>query len=205
MTSRLLAVQSSARTEGSLSRLLVDEFAAQLRAQGGHWSQTTRDLISDPVPVLQPGVVEAIRAPQPDATQRRTAALSETLIDELKASDLIVIGAPMYNWSIPAALKAWIDQIVRFGFTFGHGSKGVEGLLGGRPAIVIMTRGGVYSTPEKAANDFQKPYLKTVLSAIGLQPEFVLCEGTLLGGETLSRSLEQARSELKQLATHYSR
>ncbi|WP_370304698.1 FMN-dependent NADH-azoreductase [Sinimarinibacterium flocculans] len=203
MTHRVLTIQSSARIEGSYSRLLVDEFAGQLCDSGGHWSRTNRDLTSEPVPALQPDTVDAIRTAQPNDEQRRAAALSETLIGELQSADLVVVGAPMYNWGIAASLKAWIDQIVRIGHTYAHGPQGISGLMRNRPAIVVATRGGLYSAPDKAAYDFQIPYLRMVLGAIGFRSEFVVCEGTLTGGDTLQGALEHARRTLTELAQRH--
>ena len=202
MVRSALIIHGSGRTEGSYSRLLVDEFLGLL-AQSGTPKLVVRDLAVNPVPSLQPDSVEAIRALQPDESLRSKAALSERLIGEIKEADLLIIGAPMYNWGIPAALKAWIDQVVRIGYTLSYGAGGLEGMLGGKSAVVVLTRGGMYSKPETAHMDFQMPYLKLVLSQMGLKPTFVLCEGTLFGEETLRASLESARSALREIAKLY--
>ena len=206
MSRKILIVQSSARLQGSYSRQLVQEFVALLQARGGPHPLTDRDLVAQPLPVLQPGVVEAIRTPreQLSAEQHHAAALSEQLIGELQAADVIAIGAPMYNWSIPAALKAWLDQVMRIGFTFGYGAHGLEGLLHGKRTLVVISRGGAYQAPERALIDMQKPYLDRVLRVMGLQPEFVIAEGTLGDPAALDACLATARNELRCIADRFS-
>lgn len=199
---RILVVQSSARGADSCSRKIVGELVALLQRQSGPHEILLRDLASDPVPIMNDGIVREIRTriEELSAEQRAPTALSEWLIGELKAADLIVIGSPMYNWSIPAALKAWIDQVVRLGQTFDYGSTGPRGLLGGKPAVVVLSRGGQYSAPERAHLDFQKPYLTQILNVIGLEPSFVLVENTLRGAEALDASLAAAREEIRGIA-----
>ncbi len=205
MSKKILVIDSSARVEGSYSRLLVEEFLALLQTRGGPHSIVRHDLALHPIPTLDPDVVVAIRT-KPDQlteSQHQVAALSTQLIAELKAADIILIGAPMYNWGIPAALKAWVDQVVRSGFTFTYGANGPEGLLPGKSTAVMLSRGGIYSTPDRAVSDFQKPYLDKILRIMGLEPEFVLVEGTLMGSQTLDSSLAAARQGLQALAQRF--
>lgn len=196
----ILVIESSGRKEGSVSRQLVGEFLEQVQAQHPGHTIVRRDLAHDPIPVLSDGVVEAIRT-HPDkltAEQRQQTALSEKLIAELKAADFVVIGAPMYNWSIPAALKAWLDQIMRIGLTFTYGGSGVVGLLGDKPALVVLVRGGAYDSPERAAVDMQKPYLTNVLNVIGLSASFAVMEGSLMSEELAAANMTKARAALKE-------
>ncbi|MDB6060576.1 MAG: FMN-dependent NADH-azoreductase [Verrucomicrobiaceae bacterium] len=199
---KVLVLNSSAKLKGSISRQLVDEFIELAKSNGHQHEFTIRDLAHDPVPVLHSGIVDAIRTKPDDLTpeQRTATALSEQLIGELKAADFIVIGAPIYNWSIPAALKAWIDQVTRIGQTFRYGGTGVEGMLGGKPALVILSRGGLYDSPERAAVDYQKPYLATVLNVIGLKPTFVTAEGSLMGEDAFTPRLAAARAAVAEAA-----
>lgn len=202
MSRNILVIDSSARVEQSVSRALTQELATLLQARDGTATLRRRDLGAEPVPTLQPGVTEVIRTrpDQLDPATRPRAALSEALIAELQAADTVIIGAPMYNWGISANLKAWIDQVVRIGFTFTYGAAGPEPLLKNKQCVVIITRGGVYSAPERAAVDFQLPYLKHVLGVIGLAPRVVVCEGTLGKPEALAAALAQARTELSAVA-----
>lgn len=205
MSRKILVVDSSARVEQSLSRALTQEFVELLQARIGKAELLRRDLGVAPVAALQPGVTEVIRTKpdQLDPAARPRAALSETLIAELQAADTVVIGAPMYNWNISANLKAWIDQVVRIGFTFTYGAAGPEPLLRDKRCVVVITRGGAYSAPERAALDFQLPYLKHVLGVIGLAPRFVVCEGTLGKPETVEAALDKARVELSAVAASF--
>ena len=205
MPLKVLVIKSSARIVGSYNSLLVDEFLALLQQNGGPHKIIGRDFAKDPIPVLQPDVVEAIRLPpdQLDDELRSSAALSEILIEELKSANLVVIGAPMYNWGVPASLKAWIDQVLRIGFSFGYEAGGIHSLIENKPVIIISVSGGVYDAPEKSTLDFQKPYLDKVLRVIGLEPEFVLCEGTLYGEKALNAALESSRAELAKIANRY--
>lgn len=199
---KVLVLQSSAKLNGSISRQLVNEFIEQAGTNGRQHTFTVRDLAHDPVPVLHDGIVDAIRTRPEDLTpaQRAATALSEELIAELKAADFVVIGAPIYNWSIPAALKAWIDQVTRIGQTFRYANGGVEGLLGDKPTLVVLSRGGIYDSPERAAVDFQKPYLTTIFKVIGLAPTYVVAEGSLMGEEAFTPRLAAARKAIADIA-----
>lgn len=205
MSRNIVVIDSSARIEQSVSRALTQELAALLQARDGTATLLRRDLGAEPVSTLQPGVTEVIRTKpdQLDPATRPRAALSETLIAELQAADTVIIGAPMYNWGVSANLKAWIDQVVRIGFTFTYGAAGPEPLLKDKRCVVIITRGGVYSAPERAALDFQLPYLRHVLGVIGLTPRFVICEGTLGKPEAVEAALAKARAELSAVAEDF--
>jgi FMN-dependent NADH-azoreductase len=202
---KILVIESSARKEGSYSRMLVAEFVADLNSRGGNHEFDYRDLVDSPVPVLHEGIVDIIRTPvealQPE--QRRSTALSEALIAELKAADFVVIGCPMYNWSIPAALKAWLDQVMRLGLTFARGETGLTGLLDEKPALVVLSRGGSYDNAERAAADMQKPYLANVLKVMGLSATFAVMEGSLMEEQVRDSNLRNVRSQIKDVTDHF--
>jgi FMN-dependent NADH-azoreductase len=166
----ILVLHSSARALGSHSR----ELAAHLveRLQGAHPGAQvkTRDLAADPVPHVSAEFTSAIFVPPPAQTaeQQAALALSNTLVGELLAADILVISAPMYNLSVPSALKAWIDHIVRPGLTFSFGPEGFEGLLRGKQAYVVTPSGGVYSHGPRTAEDFNTPYLRQILGFVGI-------------------------------------
>jgi FMN-dependent NADH-azoreductase len=199
---RILVIESSGRKQGSFSRMLVSEFIEQLKAKNSAHQFTLRDLAHDPLPVLNESTTDAIRTP-PDAItteQREATAVSEQLIGELKAADFVVIGSPMYNWSISASLKTWLDQVMRIGMTFGYAETGLKGLLNDKPALVVLSRGGSYDAPERAAVDMQKPYLQNVLGVMGLAPTFATMEGSLMGEEVCAANLAAARKIIADVA-----
>ena len=200
----ILVVESSAKKEGSFSRKLASEFVDLLRAQDKGHTFNIRDLAHDPIPVLNDDTVDAIRTPPASLTeeQRSATALSEELIAELKAADYVVIGSAMYNWTIAASLKAWLDQVMRKGMTFEYANGGLNGLLD-KPALVVLARGGLYDSPERAAVDMQKPYLKNVLGVLGLKPEFVAMDGTAIEGEIRDVNLAKARAQLAEAAAKF--
>jgi FMN-dependent NADH-azoreductase len=152
-------------------------------------STTTLPLITDDWNATR------IEPSQLNPSQRSYLATSDTLIEELQVADIIVIGAPMYNFAIPSLLKAWIDQIVRIGKTVAYGSHGPEGLLGSRKVVVITSRGGAYQkgTPREKF-DFQEPYLRHIFGFVGLTDvTFIHAENQLLdgAGPSLAAAAEQ--------------
>ena len=161
----LLHVDSSARTTGSISRQLTAEFAARWKENSPQGIVTYRDLATDPLPHIPEATVAAMFIPPAARTseQVQATALQEKLIAELAAADTLVIGAPMYNFSIPSSLKAWIDHVVVFGRTIG------QGLFDDTRVIIASARGGAYGpgTPREAY-DYQERYLRAVLGLIGL-------------------------------------
>jgi FMN-dependent NADH-azoreductase len=133
--------------------------------------------------------------------QRRENELSERLVSQFLASDVVVIGAPMYNFSVPSQLKAWIDRIAQAGRTFRYTEKGPEGLAKGKTVIVASTRGGVYSTnPALAGLDHQESYLRTVFGFLGVTDmRFVRAEGIAMGAEAKKQALGAADLAIKAL------
>ena len=133
--------------------------------------------------------------------QKEVVAKSDELIAELEAADTIVFAVPMYNFSIPSTLKAWIDHVARRGRTFRYTEKGPEGLLGNKKVFVLVARGGVYGkgTPY-AAFDFQEPYLRTVLGFLGMTDvTFVHFEGLAMGPEAANANRRKALAEIERL------
>jgi FMN-dependent NADH-azoreductase len=194
----LLYVRTSLYGGQGQSSQLAERFIAdwQMRNPGGH--VIVRDLAADPVPHLTAERFQAFSTARADRTPEQQAVVnySDALIDELRSADTIVLGVPMYNFSVPSTLRAYFDHIARAGVTFRYTSAGPEGLLSGRRAYVFVTRGGVY--PEGA--DTQTAYLRQFLRFIGLEPEFVFAEGLGLGEESRRRSLVGARERIASLA-----
>jgi len=162
MTQTILHIDSSARTEGSVTRQLTSKIVAKIATPTD--TVVTRDLLNG-VSLLSEDWVIAARNPDATEDQKKAIKSSTTLIQELKDADTIVIGAPIYNFGIPGALKAWVDQICRAGETFQYSSNGPEGLLTGKKAIVAIASGGV---PVGSDMDFATPYLKFVLGFVGI-------------------------------------
>ncbi len=166
---KLLRIDSSARAS-SVSRQLTTTFTEAWKSYRPEGDVIERDLSVTPLPLITDDW-SATRGVPPKITsaQRQYLATSDALIEELVAADTIVIGAPMYNFTISWPLKAWIDQVVRIGKTFAYGPNGPQGLLTGKKVFVITSRGGSYpaGTP-RAQGDFQEPYLRHILGFIGL-------------------------------------
>lgn len=162
---QILRIDSSARTEGSVSRELASDLSAALAGEAG--AVTVRDLAATPAAQIDAEWVganftdPALR----DDHQKAVLARSDALVAEVKAADHLVIGAPIYNFSVPAALKAWIDLVARARETFRYTEAGPEGLLRGKTAWVIVASGGV---PMDAPVDFATPYLRQVLGFLGI-------------------------------------
>ncbi|SFD52094.1 FMN-dependent NADH-azoreductase [Paracidovorax konjaci] len=131
--------------------------------------------------------------------QQRENAVSERLVAQFLAADVIVVGAPFYNFGIPTQLKAWVDRIAQPGRTFRYGANGPEGLAGGKTVIVASSRGGVYSTSEGGrAMEHQESYLQTVFGFFGITDvRFVRAEGVAMGPEAKAQALAGAEADIQ--------
>ncbi|NOH32848.1 FMN-dependent NADH-azoreductase [Vibrio chagasii] len=192
--SRVLALKSSILGDYSQSTKLVEEFIKNVDQD----KLTVRDLAANPLPVLDFSVATALRATEDlSQDQQSIVDLSNTLIEEIKAADTLVIAAPMYNFTIPTQLKNWIDLIARAGVTFTYTENGVKGLIEGKKAIVVTTRGGIH---KDAATDSMTPYLRTVLGFIGITDvEFVYAEALNMGEDAAAKGISEAQSQLAEL------
>ena len=150
-----LIITSSAQAEASVSNRLADSYAAQLGAAHPGIEIVRRDVGTDPIPHLTAETVAGIRAEPSTAAELAARALSDVLIAELQAADLIVIASPMYNFGMSSTLKTWFDHVLRARVTFRYTENGPEGLLNGKQAVVIESRAGFYSEGEAAGNEFQ--------------------------------------------------
>jgi FMN-dependent NADH-azoreductase len=197
----VLIIDSAATGDASVSRRLTGELGAILRGRGPV-RIVRRDVGTAPVPHLTAETTPAIRGAEAETGAARDAlALSDALIAELKAADLIVIGAPMYNFGIASTLKSWFDHVLRAGLTFRYSAAGPEGLLKGRKAIVVESRGGLYSTGPGAAMDSQEPHLRTLLGFMGIDDvTFVRAEKLAFGPDAAAASIADAIDQLRSLA-----
>ncbi|GAB1584031.1 FMN-dependent NADH-azoreductase [Phyllobacterium phragmitis] len=198
--SKVLVLTSSVLGEASVSNQLVAEAVAQLRLQDPGAEIVTRDLVGSPVPHLTPNSAAALRGGEPaNAEQAAAIKLSDELIGELKAADIIVIGAPMYNFGIASSLKAWFDYALRAGVTFRYSEAGPEGLVLGKRAIIIETRGGFYSEGAMQSFDSQEPHLRNLLGFIGITDvTFVRAEKLAFGPQAREQAIKAARVHIGQ-------
>ncbi|MDO6413811.1 NAD(P)H-dependent oxidoreductase [Sphingomonas sp. BIUV-7] len=186
---KLLQIDSSILGENSVSRQLTAAIVDQLRASDPSIAIVSRDLAADPVPHL---TLATLPAANPDARAD---------LDQFKAADIVVIGAPMYNFTVPSQLKAWIDRILVAGETFAYGDNGPKGLAGGKRVIVAVSSGNVYGAGTAYASyDHLATYLRAVFGFIGIEPEFVTAEGIAFGPEQRAASIEQALGTVSALA-----
>jgi FMN-dependent NADH-azoreductase len=166
MTTSILRIDASARLQGSVSRELNDRIIERFTAQGPV-DVATRDLAKSDLPLLDAAWIGANFTPAADRSeeQAKKLHLSDTLIAEIKAADVLLIGLPIYNFGVPAAFKAWVDLVARAGVTFAYSETGPKGLLEGKRAIVTVASGG---TEMGSDIDFATGYVRHVLGFIGI-------------------------------------
>src|SRR5690348_8100574 len=190
-TMKLLRIDSSVLGENSASRSLTAAIVTRLRAEHPGIEVTHRDLAAQTLPHFTPVLKEG----------HPCVARNAEVLDEFLAADIVVIGAPMYNFTIPTQLKAWIDRILTAGKTFRYTANGPEGLAGGKRVIVASSRGGFYGEgTADAAMDFQENYLRAVLGFLGIRDvEFVRAEGVAISAEHKEKALATAREAIGTL------
>jgi len=196
--SNILLINSSIFGAESQSLALARELLTRFPAE----SVVERELTPDSMPHLTGETMAAMATPEVQRTERQKelVALSDALIEEIEAADTIVLAVPMYNFSIPSTLKAWIDHVARAGRTFRYTAAGPEGLLKGKKAYVVTARGGVYSEGPTAFFDFHEPYLRTVLGFIGINDvRFVHLEGLKISPDAAANGLAKARAKIEIL------
>jgi FMN-dependent NADH-azoreductase len=199
----VLHINSSVRQNGSLSRQLGAEFVAKWQEANPSGTVITRDLAANPVPHLTEQMMGAYFTPaeQRNADQAHTIKTSDALVDELLAADTIVIGAPMYNFSVTSGLKAWIDHVARAGRTFKYGANGPEGLVSGKKVYVFVASGGAYSEGPAAAYDHVTTYLRSVLGFLGMTDvTFIVAEGVAMGEEAVAAAIAKSRTSIAAIA-----
>ena len=180
----ILKIDSSINGENSASRALTDSIVEQLKAANWGEQVVARDLFASPIPHLT-----------------LDAFADSSVLDEFLAADIVVIGAPMYNFSVPSTLKAWIDRVVIAGRTFQYGPNGPEGLAKGKRVIIALARGGFYGEGSPAAPlEHVETYLRGVFNFIGIEPEFVVAEGLAISPELREQAIGQALGETLRLA-----
>ena len=222
---RLLHIDSSILGQGSVSRTLSAAIVAALRATHKDLEVTYHDLAADPLahltsahlaaakdtaaakPAERRGVGASLRAlwqKQDDAGQalRRDLDAGQAALEEFLAADIVVVGVPMYNFSVPSQLKAWIDRIAVAGRTFRYTEKGPEGLVGGKTVIVASSRGGVFGPGTPGATfEHQESYLRAVFGFLGVTDiRFVRAEGVAMGSDARASAIMAAKDEALRIA-----
>lgn len=204
----ILQVNSSARVfadgAGSFSTRLANDLVAQLQASHPAASVMVRDLARQPHPTLDEAGLQALFTPPAQRTpvQAARVAASDALIAEVQAADIVVLGAPMYNFSVSSQLKNWIDAIARAQVTFRYTERGPEGLLTGKTVYVVTTRGGVH---RDQPSDTIVPYLRNVLGFLGMTDvHFVFAEGLAMGPEAEARGIAGAQAQIAELIQDHS-
>ncbi|OWP49970.1 FMN-dependent NADH-azoreductase [Pseudomonas nitroreducens] len=194
---KLLHIDSSILGDNSASRQLSAELVAAWAAAEPGVEVTYRDLAADAISHLSSASLVAAGTPAElrDAAQKHEAALGEKSIEEFLGADAIVIGAPMYNFSIPSQLKAWIDRIAVAGQTFRYTENGPEGLAGGKKVIIVSTAGGIHAgQPSGIAHE---NYLELVLNFLGITDiEVVRAEGLAYGDEPRRNAIAGAKASI---------
>ncbi len=178
---QILNVISSPRAGQSYSIKLANGILDKLKQEHPDAKVVTRDLATDPFPHLEEAKIQAFLAPAEQRTPDQKEAMrhSDEAIAEVTGSDVIVVGAPLYNFGIASTLKAWVDHISRAGVTFKYTDKGPVGLIEGKKVYVALSSGGVYSEGPYASYDFVAPYLKTIFAFLGMTDvDIVRVEGT---------------------------
>jgi FMN-dependent NADH-azoreductase len=196
----ILQINSSIRAENAYSSRLADSLVAGLRQQASVAQLIVRDLAKNPHPLLDEAALIALSTSveQRSPAQAQRVALDDALIAEIQQADILVLTAPMYNFGIPAQLKAWIDAIARARVTFQYTANGVEGLLKNKQVYVLQTSGGKHSGTE---TDSQSSYLRTILGFLGMTDvTFIYAEGLAMGGDAEQLALQAAASQIAALA-----
>jgi FMN-dependent NADH-azoreductase len=194
----ILHIVSSPRGNASYSNRVAGNVVDELVRRDPDATVTVRNVAIDPLPHIDDDFVAATRSPNGPQTERQRALLaqSDVLVDELFAADVVVLGAPMINFTIPSTLKAWIDNVARAGRTFSYSEAGSKGLVTGKQVILIGARGGVYSEAAKPL-DFQIPYLKSVLGFLGMtEVEVLEVDGTAYGPEAAEKAVTAATAKM---------
>lgn len=196
----ILHIDSSILGDASVSRQLGQELIKRWQKLDPALRLAHRDVGSDFIPLLDGSVLaagavdQALRTP----SQQAQAELNAELIAELFASDVVLIAAPMYNFSIPANLRAWFDRVLAAGKTFRYTENGPQGLLQGKRAVLILTAGGLHS--QTPVNQMHEGYLRTLLAFVGItEVSVVRAEGLSMGDGQRSKGLASARGDMEQL------
>ena len=192
-----LIVTSSANGDASVSNGLAATLVDRLRESDPGLHVVLRDVGANPLPHLTAGTVAAIRGEPKSEAELEARALSDALVAELAAADILVIASPMYNFGMSSTLKAWFDHVLRAGLTFRYTESGPEGLMTGKKAVVIESRAGFYSEGAAAAMDGQEPHIRILLGFMGIdEVSFVRAEKLAFGPDAAAAAIAEASEAL---------
>ena len=197
---QILRIDSATTGENSVSRELTDAIAEHFREKHPDAKWVERDFATDPLPHIDRAKTGAIRQPQENQDEAMQAAFpgERAVLDEFLASDIVILGVPMYNFSVPSSIKAWIDRLGVPGVTFKYSEAGPEGLAGGRRVIVASSRGGEYEFDGPA--EHQETYLRDFFAFIGIDDvEWIRAEKTGFGPEVREAAIADAKDEIAKL------
>ncbi|RUO98223.1 FMN-dependent NADH-azoreductase [Hyphomicrobium sp.] len=200
---KLLHVDSSILGPGSVSRQLSAEIVAAERRLHPDLQVVYRDLATTPVGHLSGAHLAAAQGAAPEAADvQQDVAAGQAALQEFLDADIVVVGAPMYNFAIPSQLKAWIDRLAVAGKTFRYSEKGAEGLAGGKKVVIASSRGGFYGPQTPIAFlDHQETYLRNIFGFFGISDiTFVRAEGVALGADQRAQSIAAAQGAIAGLA-----
>jgi FMN-dependent NADH-azoreductase len=196
MTTALI-VTSSANGDASISGGLAATLIDHLRVADPALHVILRDVGAEPLPHLTAATVAAIKSEPASEAELEARALSDSLVAELAAADILVIASPMYNFGMSSTLKAWFDHVLRAGLTFRYTAEGPEGLMKGKKAVVIESRAGFYSAGPAAAMDGQEPHIRILLGFMGIDDvTFVRAEKLAFGPEAAEAAIAEASTAL---------
>ncbi|RAJ98389.1 FMN-dependent NADH-azoreductase [Aliidiomarina maris] len=200
---KILHVTAGIFGDNSVSTQLSNKLVERLSKGRDDVSVVVRDVAATAISHLDAEVLMAASTAEGDRSPRQVEelALTETLLEEIFAADVLVIGAPMYNFTIPSQLKAWFDRIAQAGRTFRYTENGPEGLLTDKKAYVASARGGFYSEGEMAALDHQESYVTTILGFVGIKNVTVVrAEGVNISDSQREESIQAASANIDALA-----
>ncbi len=203
MSHTILHIDSSPMGARSVSKKLTQQVVSKLTEKYPDTHVVYHDLSTEILPHLNGEILGSFFTPKENHTPAQAEAIrvSDQLTDELLAADVIVIGAPMWNFNIPSSLKAWIDHISRMGRTFKYTETGPQGLVASdKKVIVVSSRGGIYTEGPAQAFDHQESYLKAIFGFLGISDvSFVRAEGVSMGEESVAKALKAAESHLAEV------
>ena len=197
---QILRIDSATTGEASVSRKLTDLIAAHFREKHPDATWIERDFATDPLPHIDRAKTGAIRQPPETHDEAMKAAFpaERAVLDEFLASDIVILGVPMYNFSVPSSIKAWIDRLGVPRVAFSYSEAGPEGLAGGRRVIVASSRGGEYEMG--GPNEHQESYLRDFFAFIGIPDvEFIRAEKTGFGPEVVEQAIAAAKEKIARL------
>jgi len=198
----ILLILGSPRDRASYSHQIGRRIVDDLKSRYPSAKVVVRNLAKEPLPDVGEAFVtgRVLAQDKRSAAEADALALSDVMVGELMAADVIVLATPMHNFGISASVKAWIDHIVRPGVTFSYSDKGPLGLVQGKKVILVLARGGIYAEGPMKQYDFQEPYLRTVLGFIGMTDlKVIRIEGVALGDDALRNAVTSAKARADEV------